>query len=86
MLVFFIMTVISVNLEVGYLNYYDLLRTHFIVLWISKDILCSLCLFFFFTFYSLKNAEKQNVSWFPQKLLHSTTVFNIDNNKKYFEH
>ncbi len=38
----------------------------------------------FFTFYSLKNAEKQNVSWFPQKLLHSTTVFNIDNNKKYF--
>ncbi len=34
-------------------------------------------------FYSSNNLEKYNVSCFPKKILSSTTVFNIENNKKY---
>ncbi len=35
---------------------------------------------FFWTFYLSKDREK----WFSQKILGSTTVFNIDNNQKCF--
>ncbi len=39
MLVFLMMTVISVHLEVGYLQYYDILRTlHFIVLLLNGSV------------------------------------------------
>lgn len=77
MLVFLMMTVISVHLEVGYLKYYDILRTlHFIILLLNglvktfyfvKDFISEIDYFLFFCFYSLKNPEKLNASWFLQK-------------------
>ncbi len=40
-----------------------------------------IAIYIFFTFYSSKNPEKKSVS---TKILGSTTVFNIDDNKKCF--